>query len=82
MTSFSPRGYLESQGWSGPGTGLRKGSRSRPVTVAQKRTLSGIGKDRDTSFNWWEDLYSTVANKGKGKEQEVRAICELLLLLV
>lgn len=47
------------------------------MTVAQKRTLSGIGKDRDTSFNWWEDLYSTVANNKKGKAKEVRHIATI-----
>jgi hypothetical protein len=40
---LNPTTYLESQGWT-QGQGLRNGSRAKPITMAQKRTLSGIGK--------------------------------------
>ena len=39
--------YLVAQGWSGKGSGLRHGSISRPLAIPQKKTLSGLGKDRD-----------------------------------
>ena len=46
--------FLLSQGWSGSGSGLRKGAISRPVTVTQKKNLAGIGKDRDEAFPFWD----------------------------
>lgn len=46
--------FLVAQGWSGTGSGLRNGAISRPITVAQKKTLSGIGKDRDEAFPFWD----------------------------
>ena len=46
--------FLVNQGWSGAGTGLRSGSISRPISIPQKRTLSGIGKDRDEAFPFWD----------------------------
>jgi len=61
---FSPHTYLTAQGWDGPGNGLRKGSIKKPVTVAHKTNTKGLGKERDTSFNWWDDVFSMVAKKG------------------
>lgn len=66
MTTFSPQTFLTNQGWEGPGSGLRKGSIKKPVTVAHKTNLKGIGKERDTGYAWWDDVFSMVANKKKG----------------
>lgn len=57
--------YLVSQGWSGKGTGLRHGAISRPVTLAQKKNLAGIGKDRDEAFPFWDHVFSAAASKIK-----------------
>jgi hypothetical protein len=46
--------YLSSLGWQGKGNGLRQGSVSRPLAIPQKRTLSGLGKDRDEAFPFWD----------------------------
>jgi hypothetical protein len=46
--------YLVAQGWSGKGTGLRAGAISRPLAIPQKKTLSGLGKDRDEAFPFWD----------------------------
>ena len=46
--------HLVSQGWSGKGTGLRQGAISKPITITQKKTLAGIGKDRDDAFPFWD----------------------------
>ena len=46
--------YLVKQGWGGKGIGLRHGAIARPVTIAQKKTLSGVGKDRDEAFPFWD----------------------------
>ncbi|KAF5366302.1 hypothetical protein D9758_005733 [Tetrapyrgos nigripes] len=54
--------YLVSQGWSGKGTGLRQGAISRPITIAQKNNLGGLGKDRDEAFPFWDHLF-TAASK-------------------
>lgn len=54
--------YLTSYGWTGKGTGLRKGAIERPVTIAQKRNLAGVGKDRDEAFPFWDHLF-TAASK-------------------
>merc|ERR1712230_97565 len=65
IMGFSSAQYLHGLGWRGEGTGLRKGALAKPITVAQKKTLAGVGKDRDTSFAWWEMLFHSVANKSK-----------------
>ncbi|KIY63398.1 hypothetical protein CYLTODRAFT_458153 [Cylindrobasidium torrendii FP15055 ss-10] len=54
--------YLVAQGWSGTGSGLRNGAISRPITVAQKKTLSGIGKDRDEAFPFWDHVFTAAAS--------------------
>jgi hypothetical protein len=46
--------YLVSQGWKGKGNGLRRDAINRPVIIAQKKTLAGIGKDRDEAFPFWD----------------------------
>jgi len=55
--------YLVSQGWSGKGSGLRHGAISRPIAVTQKKTLSGIGKDRDEAFPFWDHVFSAAASR-------------------
>ena len=50
--------YLVKQGWGGKGTGLRHGAIARPVTITQKKTLSGVGKDRDEAFPFWDQYVS------------------------
>jgi hypothetical protein len=46
--------HLVKQGWKGAGHPLKAGGRSRPIIIAQKKTLGGIGKDRDESFAFWD----------------------------
>lgn len=53
--------YLVSQGWGGKGTGLRPGAISRPLAIPQKKTLAGLGKDRDEAFPFWDHLFSAAA---------------------
>jgi hypothetical protein len=53
--------YLTSQGWSGKGKGLRDGSLVRPLAIPRKRTLAGVGKDRDEAFPFWDHLFSAAA---------------------
>lgn len=60
---LNPSDYLTSQGWGGPGKGLTASSRAKPITVLQKKNNFGVGKDRDTSYPWWDDVFSTVLNK-------------------
>lgn len=67
-STFSPSSYLVGQGWAGPGTALKKGGLKKPVTVAHKTNLKGIGKERDTGYAWWDDVFSMVANKKKGAD--------------
>lgn len=64
-SNFSPSSYLVKQGWSGPGTALKKGGLKKPVTVAHKTNLKGLGRERDTGYAWWDDVFSMVANKSK-----------------
>lgn len=33
---------------------LKNGHATRPIPVVQKKTLSGIGKDRDESIPFWD----------------------------
>jgi len=49
--------YLAKRGWKGKGTALRSGGIAKPINVTQKRTLSGLGKDRDEAFPFWEHVY-------------------------
>ncbi|CAE6518505.1 unnamed protein product [Rhizoctonia solani] len=59
--------HLAKQGWKGVGHPLKAGGRSRPVVIAQKKTLGGIGKDRDESFAFWDHLYEVAAKTIKLK---------------
>ncbi|KAJ8595267.1 hypothetical protein M405DRAFT_381512 [Rhizopogon salebrosus TDB-379] len=52
--------YLASYGWSGKGTGLRSGAIDKPLAIPPKRNLSGVGKDRDEAFPFWDHLYSAA----------------------
>ncbi|KAK7681574.1 hypothetical protein QCA50_015307 [Cerrena zonata] len=61
--------YLVSQGWAGKGSGLRHGAIAKPIAVTQKKTLSGIGKDRDEAFPFWDHVFSAAADKIKLKIQ-------------
>ncbi|KAJ7069690.1 hypothetical protein C8F01DRAFT_1113613 [Mycena amicta] len=53
--------YLVKQGWSGSGTGLRQGAIVRPLAIPQKKTLAGLGKDRDEAFPFWDHLFSAAS---------------------
>ena len=46
--------YLVGQGWEGHGSGLRKDAISRPLAIPQKKSLAGLGKDRDEAFPFWD----------------------------
>ncbi|KAG9128487.1 hypothetical protein FRC07_009711 [Ceratobasidium sp. 392] len=59
--------HLVKQGWKGAGHPLKAGGRSRPIVIAQKKTLGGIGKDRDESFAFWDHLYDVAAKSIKFK---------------
>jgi len=59
--------YLVAQGWSGKGSGLRQGAISRPLAIPQKKTLSGLGKDRDEAFPFWDHLFTAAASTIKIK---------------
>jgi len=59
--------YLVAQGWTGKGTGLRQGAISRPLAIPQKKTLSGLGKDRDDAFPFWDHLFTAAASTIKIK---------------
>jgi hypothetical protein len=51
---FDSNTFLRDQGWEGSGRGLRDGALSKPLAPAQKRTLAGLGKDRDEAFPFWD----------------------------
>ncbi|KAJ2966833.1 hypothetical protein NUW54_g13691 [Trametes sanguinea] len=53
--------HLVKQGWSGKGTGLRNGAIAKPITVTQKKTLAGIGKDRDEAFPFWDHVFQAAS---------------------
>jgi len=54
--------YLTSYGWTGSGTGLRKGAIDKPLAIPPKKNINGLGKDRDEAFPFWDHLF-TVASK-------------------
>jgi hypothetical protein len=72
-TTFDSANYLRGLGWSGPGSSLNNsaGARAKPITVIQKKSLSGVGRDRDTSFQWWDAIFTSVASK-VGGDNKVR----------
>lgn len=56
--------FLVSQGWEGVGVPLDgktgKGLK-KPLAITQKRTLSGIGRDRDRADDWWNSIFTAGA---------------------
>lgn len=56
--------FLVSQGWEGVGVPLDgkagKGLK-KPLAITQKKTLSGIGKDRDRADDWWNSIFTAGA---------------------
>ncbi|EIW81026.1 hypothetical protein CONPUDRAFT_90090 [Coniophora puteana RWD-64-598 SS2] len=52
--------YLSSYGWT-KGSGLRKGALERPLAIPQKKTLAGLGKDRDEAFPFWDHVFAAAA---------------------
>lgn len=60
---FSAARYLSSHGWDGPGTGFTNKGRRKPIALPHKKNRLGIGSDRETSNNWWDNLFTQVANK-------------------
>ncbi|GAA6034644.1 hypothetical protein JCM8097_001095 [Rhodosporidiobolus ruineniae] len=69
--SFDSANYLRGLGWSGPGSSLNGSAhgRAKPVTVVQKKNLGGVGRDRDTSFAWWDAIFTSVATKVGGENK-------------
>lgn len=65
-TKFNPSDFLKGLGWKGEGLGREQTGRVKHVTVAKKSSLSGVGKDRDTAFPWWEMVFKNVAGKVGG----------------
>ncbi|KZT50866.1 hypothetical protein CALCODRAFT_164226 [Calocera cornea HHB12733] len=53
--------HLSRLGWQGKGTALREGGLSRPLNVSQKKNLSGVGKDRDEAFPFWDHVFTAAA---------------------
>ncbi len=56
--------FLVSQGWEGVGVPLDgKAGRGlkKPLAITQKKTLSGIGKDRDRADDWWNSIFTAGA---------------------
>ncbi|KAI5454166.1 hypothetical protein NCC49_004231 [Naganishia albida] len=53
--------YLTAQGWKGKGTALKQGHMTRPIAVVQKKTLSGVGKDRDEAVPFWDNIFAAAA---------------------
>jgi nucleolar protein TMA23 len=51
--------YLTKRGWKGKGNALRFGGIAKPLVVTQKNSLSGLGKDRDEAFPFWEHVYTS-----------------------
>lgn len=52
--------YLVGQGWEGHGKGLRNNAITRPLAIPQKKTLAGLGKDRDEAFPFWDQCVQAV----------------------
>jgi hypothetical protein len=58
--------YLRAHGWAGTGTALRAGALARPLAPAQKRTLAGVGRDRDDAFPFWDQCVLPASRRGRG----------------
>ena len=53
--------YLTKYGWKGHGSPLDgEGGRGlkKPLLIPKKRSLSGIGQDRDRAVEWWDDVFA------------------------
>jgi len=59
--------YLVGQGWQGTGKALREGGISRPVVITQKKSLAGVGKDRDEAYPFWDHVFTAAATSIKVK---------------
>ncbi|PLW22444.1 hypothetical protein PCASD_07791 [Puccinia coronata f. sp. avenae] len=68
---FNPSAYLATLGWSGPGNGLTETSRKTPITILKKNNTFGIGRERDNSHPWWDDLFNSIALKLDQPKQPV-----------
>ncbi|GFZ50516.1 hypothetical protein JCM24511_08273 [Saitozyma sp. JCM 24511] len=60
-SSFDPAAHLAKQGWKGKGTALKHGHAVRPLPVVQKKSLTGIGKDRDAAVPFWDHIFASTA---------------------
>ena len=52
LTKYGRKGHgspLDGEG----GRGLKK-----PLLIPKKRSLSGIGQDRDRAVEWWDDVFA------------------------
>ncbi|WWC71093.1 uncharacterized protein I206_105046 [Kwoniella pini CBS 10737] len=58
---FDPAAHLHKHGWKGKGTALKHGHSIKPLSVVQKKTLSGIGKDRDEAVPFWDHIFAATA---------------------
>ncbi|WWC62949.1 uncharacterized protein I303_105547 [Kwoniella dejecticola CBS 10117] len=58
---FDPAAHLHKHGWQGKGTALKHGHSVKPLAVVQKKTLSGIGKDRDEAVPFWDHIFAATA---------------------
>ncbi|WVW85077.1 hypothetical protein I302_107113 [Kwoniella bestiolae CBS 10118] len=60
-SKFDPAAHLHKHGWKGKGTALKHGHAIKPLAVVQKKTLSGIGKDRDEAVPFWDHIFAATA---------------------
>ncbi|WWD05206.1 hypothetical protein V865_003279 [Kwoniella europaea PYCC6329] len=58
---FDPAAHLHKHGWKGKGTALKHGHAIKPLAVVQKKTLSGIGRDRDEAVPFWDHIFAATA---------------------
>ncbi|WVQ65443.1 uncharacterized protein L199_003619 [Kwoniella botswanensis] len=61
QAKFDPAAHLHKHGWKGKGTALKHGHAIKPLAVVQKKTLSGIGKDRDEAVPFWDHIFAATA---------------------
>ncbi|WOO83368.1 uncharacterized protein LOC62_05G006892 [Vanrija pseudolonga] len=61
MSSFNPHDHLLKQGWKGKGTALKDGHITRPLATVQKKSMGGIGKDRDEAVPFWDHIFAATA---------------------
>ena len=63
MSSSYGHAYLTSYGWTGTGNGLRKDAIAKPLAIPQKKNLSGLGKDRDEAFPFWDQCVVRICTR-------------------